>query len=79
MKKKGQSVEVAGNCDERGADEYNLALGTRRADAGKKFLVNLGYSGGQVSTLSYGEEKPVCTEHSEDCWWKNRRDDIRFK
>jgi peptidoglycan-associated lipoprotein len=79
INKRGQSVVVEGNCDERGADEYNLALGTRRADAAKRFLLNLGVKKGNVSTTSFGEEKPVCTDHSEDCWWKNRRDDIRFK
>ena len=79
VKKKGGSVVVEGNCDERGSDEYNLALGTRRADMGKKFLINLGLAKKSVSTTSFGEEKPVCSDHSEDCWWKNRRDDLRFK
>jgi len=79
MKSRGQAVVVEGNCDERGSDEYNLALGTRRADAAKRFLTNLGFGGAQISTTSFGEEKPACTEHAEDCWWKNRRDDLRFK
>lgn len=79
IKKRGLPIVIEGNCDERGSDEYNLALGTRRAEAAKKFLVNLGLSTGNISTISYGEERPTCTEHSEDCWWKNRRDDIRFK
>lgn len=79
IKKRGQSIAIEGNCDERGADEYNLALGTRRADAAMRFLSNLGVSGGQMTATSFGEEKPVCTDHSEDCWWKNRRDDFRFR
>jgi peptidoglycan-associated lipoprotein len=77
IKKKGQSVAVEGNCDERGSDEYNLALGTRRADSTRRFLENLGASG--LSSTSFGEERPTCTDHSEDCWAKNRRADVRFK
>jgi peptidoglycan-associated lipoprotein len=79
IKKKGQAIVVQGNCDERGSDEYNLALGQRRADAAKKFLLNLGVGKGQLSTTSFGEEKPVCSDHSEDCWSKNRRDDFQWK
>ena len=66
-------VIVQGNCDERGTREYNLALGARRANAVKEYLVSLGVSGGRVDTISYGKEKPVCTESTEDCWAQNRR------
>ena len=72
-----QNIVVEGNCDERGSDEYNLALGARRAEAVKKYLVNLGLSPETISTVSYGEERPVCTEHNEDCWWRNRRADLK--
>jgi peptidoglycan-associated lipoprotein len=67
-------VRIEGNCDERGTNEYNMALGERRANSGKKYLINLGIKEGQLSTVSYGEEKPFCTEHTEECWAKNRRD-----
>jgi peptidoglycan-associated lipoprotein len=67
-------VRIEGNCDERGTNEYNMALGERRANSGKKYLSKLGVKEGQLSTISYGEEKPFCTEHNEECWAKNRRD-----
>ncbi len=67
-------LKVEGNCDERGTTEYNLALGQRRAEAAKRFLVALGVEASRISTISYGEERPVCTDHQEDCWSKNRRD-----
>ena len=67
-------VEVEGHCDERGTSEYNLALGAKRAQAAKDYLVSLGVAPGRVSTISYGEEIPVCREHDESCWSKNRRD-----
>lgn len=73
------SVVVEGNCDERGTAEYNLALGDRRARAAKAYLVNLGIDPSRISTISYGEERPICTEHNEGCWWKNRRDDFVAK
>ncbi|MBV9571054.1 MAG: peptidoglycan-associated lipoprotein Pal [Alphaproteobacteria bacterium] len=66
-------VTIEGNCDERGTREYNLALGARRANAVKEYLVSLGVSGGRVDTISYGKERPVCTESSEDCNAQNRR------
>lgn len=66
-------VSVEGNCDERGTNEYNLALGDRRAKAVKDYLVSMGVPSSRIETISYGEEKPVCTEHSEGCWAKNRR------
>jgi peptidoglycan-associated lipoprotein len=69
----GLSVTVEGHCDERGTDAYNLALGERRADAAKAFLVNLGVSASQVTTISYGEERPMDMGHNEEAWAKNRR------
>jgi len=66
-------VLIEGHCDERGSKEYNLALGQRRADAAKEYLVGLGIEPTQLSTISYGKEKPMCTEHTEDCWAMNRR------
>ena len=66
-------VEIEGHCDERGTNEYNLALGAKRAQASKDYLVTLGVSAERLSTISYGEELPVCREHTEDCWQKNRR------
>jgi peptidoglycan-associated lipoprotein len=66
-------VEIEGHCDERGTNEYNLALGARRSQAVKDYLVTLGISNERLSTISYGEEIPVCKEQSEDCRGKNRR------
>jgi len=66
-------IEVEGHCDERGTSEYNLALGARRSQAAKDYLVSLGISPERISTISYGEEIPVCTEHDENCWRQNRR------
>jgi peptidoglycan-associated lipoprotein len=66
-------IQIEGHCDERGTTEYNLALGSKRAQSVKDYLVTLGVSGDRLSTISYGEEVPVCTEHSEECWQKNRR------
>lgn len=67
------TVIIEGHCDERGTAAYNLALGERRADAAKDFLVNLGVSADRVTTISYGEEKPVDPGHNEEAWAKNRR------
>ena len=66
-------VQVEGHCDERGTIEYNLALGERRAQAIKNYLVNLGVEDSRVMTISYGEEKPVADGHDEDAWSRNRR------
>lgn len=66
-------VVIEGDCDERGSTEYNLGLGQRRADAAKQFLVSLGVSADRMQTVSYGKEKPVCNEHTEECWQRNRR------
>ncbi len=67
------TVVVEGHCDERGSAEYNLALGDRRATAAKDFLVQLGVPADKLKTISYGKERPQCTEATEDCWQKNRR------
>ena len=68
------TVQIEGHCDERGTAEYNLALGAKRAQTAKDYLVTLGISEQRMSTISYGQELPVCTEHNEDCWQKNRHD-----
>lgn len=62
------TVEIEGHCDERGTAEYNLALGAKRAQAAKDYLVTLGISASRLSTISYGKEVPVCQEHNEACW-----------
>ena len=64
---------IEGHCDERGSTEYNLGLGDRRAAAVKQYLVSLGVSAGQLTTVSFGKEKPFCQEHGEPCWQQNRR------
>ena len=66
-------VTVEGHCDERGTREYNLALGARRANAVKDYLVTLGVPSSRMSTISYGKERPICTESNESCWAQNRR------
>ncbi len=66
-------VIIEGHCDERGSTEYNLALGDRRAQAAKDYLVSLGVAADRMQTVSYGKERPFCTDHSEDCWQQNRR------
>lgn len=66
-------IEIEGHCDERGTNEYNLALGAKRAQSAKDYLVSLGIAGDRLSTISYGEEIPVCREHEESCWRQNRR------
>jgi peptidoglycan-associated lipoprotein len=66
-------VEIEGHCDERGTGEYNLALGAKRAQAVREYLTSLGIDGARLSTISYGEEIPICKEQSEDCWRQNRR------
>ena len=66
-------VTIEGDCDERGTREYNLALGARRANAVKEYLVSLGVSASRVETISYGKEHPMCTQSTEDCWAQNRR------
>jgi len=67
------SVNVEGHCDERGSAEYNLGLGDRRASAARDFLIQLGIPADRLKTISYGKERPVCTESDESCWQRNRR------
>ncbi|HVM42054.1 MAG TPA: OmpA family protein [Gemmatimonadales bacterium] len=69
-------IRIAGNCDERGSDEYNLALGERRAAAAKRYLVAHGLAAGRVDVVSYGKEHPLDPGHGEDAWARNRRDDF---
>jgi peptidoglycan-associated lipoprotein len=71
-------LRIEGNCDERGSREYNLALGQRRAEAVKHVMTVLGASGGNIETVSFGEEKPAAAGHDESAWAKNRRDDFRY-
>lgn len=68
------TIEIEGHCDERGTAEYNLALGAKRAQSAKDYLTTLGVDGQRLSTISYGQEIPVCSEHTEECWQKNRHD-----
>jgi peptidoglycan-associated lipoprotein len=67
------NLTIEGSCDERGSIEYNLALGDKRANAVKEMLVAGGVSSANVKTISFGKEKPVCSEHDESCWQQNRR------
>jgi peptidoglycan-associated lipoprotein len=66
-------ITIEGHCDERGSTEYNLALGANRADAVKNALIQAGVAGDRIKTISYGKEKPFCTESNESCWQQNRR------
>lgn len=65
-------ISIEGHCDERGTVEYNLSLGERRADAARDYLTAAGVSAGRIQTISYGKERPFCTESNESCWSKNR-------
>jgi peptidoglycan-associated lipoprotein len=69
-------AEIAGNCDERGADEYNMALGERRAAAAKRWLTAHGIAADRITIISYGKERPLADGHDEDAWAQNRRDDF---
>ncbi len=69
-----QQLTIEGNCDERGTEEYNIALGQRRAEAAKKYLVDLGTDAKKIKAISYGKEKPLDPGHDEEAWAKNRRD-----
>lgn len=69
-------VRIEGNCDERGTIEYNQALAQRRAAAARRYLTDLGVSQNRISLVSYGKEKPSCSENTETCWQENRRDDF---
>jgi len=72
-------IQIEGNCDERGSDEYNLALGKKRAEAAKSYLVDLGVEASRLSTISYGEENPAAQGSDEMAWSKNRRDDFALR
>ena len=69
-------IRIEGNCDERGTNEYNLALGERRAESAKRFLISLGISPDRIETISYGEERPLAGGHNEESWAQNRRNDF---
>ena len=64
---------LEGHCDDRGTNEYNLALGEKRAKSARDYIVSAGVTKKRLDTISYGEEKPLCKEQTEDCWQKNRR------
>ena len=74
QKNPGRRVQIEGHCDDRGSEEYNIALGAKRAQAAKDYLQTLGIASDRMSTISYGKELPLCTEDTEDCWSQNRRD-----
>ena len=69
-------IEVQGNCDERGSNEYNLALGNRRAESARRYLIDLGINSSRLSTVSYGEERPAVRGSNEVAWARNRRDEF---
>ena len=75
----GQSVVIQGHCDERGTAEYNLALGERRAESARAYLVDLGSTSSRLSTISYGEERPLDPRSNEEAWAKNRRSQFVIK
>ena len=71
-------IRISGHCDERGSDEYNLALGNRRATAAKQYLTSHGIDAGRIETISYGEERPLAQGHDESAWSQNRRDEFEI-
>ncbi len=73
-----KKIRIEGHCDERGTDEYNIALGERRALAAKNYLSTMGVSMQNITTLSFGEEKPAAPGHTEDAWSQNRRDEFKI-
>lgn len=77
IKDHSMRVTIEGHCDERGTNEYNMALGDRRAQSAKNYLINLGVDPSSMDTISYGEERPACMEHDESCWWRNRRAEFK--
>jgi peptidoglycan-associated lipoprotein len=70
----GARVQIEGHCDNRGSEEYNIALGAKRAQAAKDYLETLGIASDRMSTISYGKELPLCNEDTDECWAQNRRD-----
>lgn len=79
MNNPGANVTIEGHCDERGTNEYNLALGERRAESARAYLVDLGISGSRLSTISYGEERPLDPRSNEEAWAKNRRAQFQLR
>lgn len=79
LQKNKKTSVIEGHCDERGTAEYNIALGDRRAKSAKNYLSNLGLEASRMSTVSYGEERPIAACHNESCWWQNRRDEFVAK
>jgi peptidoglycan-associated lipoprotein len=77
-KKREMKIVIEGHSDERGTNEYNLALGEKRAKATKNYLRSLGISPSRLATVAYGEEKPLCTNSMESCWQRNRRSSIKL-
>lgn len=73
-----KTLIIEGHCDERGSNEYNMALGERRATSTTEYLIQRGLSAQRINTRSMGEEKPLATCHNESCWWQNRRCDFYF-
>ncbi len=73
FKGNGMKITVEGHCDERGTDEYNIALGAKRAASVKRYLTDMGLEANRIRTVSYGAERPFCQEHNEKCWQENRR------
>jgi len=71
-------IRISGHCDERGSDEYNLALGNRRATSAKQYLVSHGIDASRIETASFGEERPIAMGHDEDSWAQNRRDEFEI-
>lgn len=74
LKNENYKVTIEGNCDERGTEEYNMALGQRRATTAMNYLVNMGVKKSRISTISYGKDRPLDPGHNEEAWAKNRRD-----
>ncbi|MGH7880603.1 MAG: peptidoglycan-associated lipoprotein Pal, partial [Candidatus Binataceae bacterium] len=74
QKNGGSRAQIEGHCDDRGSEEYNLALGAKRAQAAKDYLETLGIDASRLSTISYGKELPLCSEDTDECWAQNRRD-----
>ena len=74
----GIRIRISGHTDNRGSDEYNLALGQRRAAAAKRYLTDRGIDGGRIEIVSFGEERPKCTSDDESCWSQNRRDEFEI-
>ena len=72
-------VLIEGHADERGTNEYNLALGDRRANSAKSYLIKSGVAESRITTISYGEEQPLCMQHAESCWWRNRRGQFQVR